>query len=278
MCQKNRITFNDYVDVLFSNKNIKRSQFSFRSDHHNVYMEKINKIALSSNDDKRLQANDKITTYTFAYFDNNEIVDIKENNAKTVLDILREESKALRNNSIILREEANTIRNNSKVLREEINDIIKEPKALRNNPTILREDAQTIQNNFKIHREEINNIIKESHAIKENNTKSEIDILREEANALRNNSIILREEANTIRNNSKVFREAVNNIMKESHATENKNAIHRKKISDNTHTKIIKFQKDYILLVKDIEISSTKFICDQFLYPKFREKLSDELE
>ena len=331
MCQKNRITFNDYVDVLFSDKNIKRSQFAFRSDHHNVYTEKINKIALSSNDDKRIQANDKITTYPYGYFDNNEIVDIKENNTKTVLDILREEakalrnnskmlreeantirnnskilreevinyikeshtvkenntksevdilrkeSKALRNNSIILREEANTIRNNSKVLREEINDIIKESKALRNNPTILREDAQAIQNNFKIHREEKNNIIKEYHAIKENNTKSEIDILREEANALRNNSIILREEANTIRNNSKVFIEAVNNIMKESHAIENKNAIHRKKINDNTHTKIIKFQKDYILLVKDIELSSTKFICDRLLYPKFREKLSDEL-
>ena len=315
---KKQVTFNDYVDVLFSDKNIKRSQFTLRMDHLNVYAEKINKIALSSNDDKRIQANDKITTYPYGYFDNNEIVDIKENNTKTVLDILREEPKALRNNSkilreevnniikgshiikedntksevdilreeykvlrnnsIILREEANTIRNNSKVLREEINDIIKEPKALRNNPTILREDAQAIQNNFKIHREEVNNIIKEYHAIKENTTKSEIDILREEANALRNDSIILREKANTIRNNSKVFREAVNNIMKESHATENKNAIHRKKISDNTHTKIIKFQKDYILLVKDIEISSTKFICDQFLYPKFREKLSDELE
>ena len=165
---KNRITFNDYVDVLFSDKNIKRSQFTFRSDHHNVYTEKINKIALSSNDDKRIQSNDKITTYPYGYFDNNEIVDIKEDNTKSAMDILREEAKTLRNNSIILREEANTIQNNS-----------------------------------KIRREEVNNIIKESHAIKENNTKSEVDILTEEANALRNNSIILREEANTIRNNSK---------------------------------------------------------------------------
>ena len=32
-----------------------------------------------------------------------------------------------------------------------------------------------------------------------------------------------------------------------------------------------------ILLVKDIEISSKKFICDRFLFPKFREKLCDEL-
>ena len=128
---------------------IKRPQFTFRSHHHNVYTEEINKIALSSNDDKRIQANDKIITYPYGYFDINEIVDIKENNTKSELDILREETKTLRNNSIILEEEAQTIQNNSKILREAINDIIKE-----------------------------------SHPIKENNTKSELDILKEEANAL----------------------------------------------------------------------------------------------
>ena len=51
----------------------------------------------------------------------------------------------------------------------------------------------------------------------------------------------------------------------------------KKKINDNTHTKVIKLQKDYLLLVKDIETSSKKFICDRSLYPKFREKLFDEL-
>ena len=221
---------------------MRKSQFTLRSDHHNVYTKKINKIALSSNDDKRIQSNDKITTYPYGYFDNNEIVDIKEDNTKSAMDILREEAKALRNNSKILRKEANTIRNNSKILREKVN-----------------------------------NIIKEYHAIKENNTKSELDILREEANALRNNSIILREEANTIRNNSKILREEINDIIKESHAIKNNNAIHRKKINDNTYTKIIKLQRDYILLVKDIEISSKKFICERFLYTKFRDKLTDDL-
>ena len=93
MYNKNRISFNDYVDVLFSDKNIKRSQFTFRTDHHNVYTEKINKIALSSNDDKRIQSNDKITTYPYGYFDNNEIGDIKEDNTKSAMDILREEGK-----------------------------------------------------------------------------------------------------------------------------------------------------------------------------------------
>ena len=104
-----------------------------------------------------------------------------------------------------------------------------------------------------------------------------MDILREEPKAHINNSIILIEEANTIRNNSKLLREDINDIIKERHAIKNNNMIHRKKINGNTHTKILKLQKDYILLVKDIEMSSRKFICDRFLYPKFREKLSHEL-
>ena len=53
--------------------------------------------------------------------------------------------------------------------------------------------------------------------------------------------------------------------------------IHRKKINDDTHAKIIKLRKDYILLLKDIEISSKICICQRFLYTKFRDKLSDEL-
>ena len=36
-----------------------------KSDHHNTYTEQINKIALSSNDGKRLQTFEKITTYSY---------------------------------------------------------------------------------------------------------------------------------------------------------------------------------------------------------------------
>ena len=53
--------------------------------------------------------------------------------------------------------------------------------------------------------------------------------------------------------------------------------INRKKINDDTHTKIIKLQKDYILLVKDINISSKRIIYERFLYTKFRDQQSDEL-
>ena len=54
--------FKNYKDCQFSNEIILKSQQRFKSDYHNVYTEQINKIALSSNDDKRLQTFDKITT------------------------------------------------------------------------------------------------------------------------------------------------------------------------------------------------------------------------
>ena len=60
---KRRLMFENYTDCLFNDKTILKSQQRFKSDCHNVYTEQINKIALSSNDDKRLQTFDKITTY-----------------------------------------------------------------------------------------------------------------------------------------------------------------------------------------------------------------------
>ena len=63
---KREILFNDYLDSLFKNKILHRSQQRFRSDHHKVYTEEVNKIALSSNDDKRIQTFDKVTTYPYS--------------------------------------------------------------------------------------------------------------------------------------------------------------------------------------------------------------------
>ena len=57
----------DYVckDCLFNSKTTIKSQQRFRNDHHRVYTEEANKIALSSNDDKRIQTYDKVTTYPY---------------------------------------------------------------------------------------------------------------------------------------------------------------------------------------------------------------------
>ena len=62
---KRILKFNDYKDCL-KNEIILKSQQRFKKGVHNVYIEEINKIALSSNDDKRLQTFDKITSYPSA--------------------------------------------------------------------------------------------------------------------------------------------------------------------------------------------------------------------
>ena len=49
-----RLMFENYKDSLFNNKIIMRNQMRFKSDHHDMYTEEINKIALNYTDDKRL--------------------------------------------------------------------------------------------------------------------------------------------------------------------------------------------------------------------------------
>ena len=62
---KRELMFKNYKDSLFNNEIMLKLQQRFKSDHHKVYTEEVNKIALSSNDDKRLQTFDKITTYPY---------------------------------------------------------------------------------------------------------------------------------------------------------------------------------------------------------------------
>ena len=59
---KRELMFENYKDCLFNDKIILKSQQRFKSDHHNVCTEEITKIAVSSNDDKRLQTSDRIKT------------------------------------------------------------------------------------------------------------------------------------------------------------------------------------------------------------------------
>ena len=62
---KRRLMFKNYIDYLLNNKIILQSYQRFKSNYHNVYIEQISQIALSSNDDKRLETFDKITTYPY---------------------------------------------------------------------------------------------------------------------------------------------------------------------------------------------------------------------
>ena len=64
---KRELKFNDYKDCLLNDKVVLKSYQRFKSERHNVYTENVNKIALSSNYDKRLLTFDKITTYPYGY-------------------------------------------------------------------------------------------------------------------------------------------------------------------------------------------------------------------
>ena len=55
---KRRLKFNGYKDCLLNNEIILKSQQRFKSERYDEYTEEINKIALSGNDDKRLQTFD----------------------------------------------------------------------------------------------------------------------------------------------------------------------------------------------------------------------------
>ena len=60
---KRLIKYESYIDSLYNGTVILRSQQRFKSDHHKLYTEEVNKVALSSNDDERLQAFDRIIPF-----------------------------------------------------------------------------------------------------------------------------------------------------------------------------------------------------------------------
>ena len=63
---KRKLIFKNYKVCCFYDKIILQSQKRFKNDYYNVYTEQINKIAISSNDDKRLDKTfDKSTTYPY---------------------------------------------------------------------------------------------------------------------------------------------------------------------------------------------------------------------
>ena len=64
---KKMLKFEDYKKCLFDNEPMLKSQQRFKSENQEVYTDNINKIALSSNDDKTIVALDGITSYPYGY-------------------------------------------------------------------------------------------------------------------------------------------------------------------------------------------------------------------
>ena len=71
---KRMIKFDDYKNCLLNGEVILKSKQRFISKRHNVYTENINKIALSTNDDKRIVSSDKITSYPYGYKSKNALI------------------------------------------------------------------------------------------------------------------------------------------------------------------------------------------------------------
>ena len=64
---KQEIKSQDYKECQGNNRTMLRSQQIIRSEEHNVFTEKVNKIALSANSDKRIQTHDGVKTYPCGY-------------------------------------------------------------------------------------------------------------------------------------------------------------------------------------------------------------------
>ena len=64
--------------MLVKSRNHLRSQQGFKSYHHKVYTEEVNKTVLSSDDDKRLQTFDRATTFVVPYGTTSEMLKVFE--------------------------------------------------------------------------------------------------------------------------------------------------------------------------------------------------------
>ena len=85
-----RLMFENYKDCLFNEKTIFKKQQRFKSYYHDMYTEEINKVVLSSNDNKRVETFNRITTLPHETSDfkvcENEVLHLRK--AKETLKIL----------------------------------------------------------------------------------------------------------------------------------------------------------------------------------------------
>ena len=220
---KREIVFKNYVDALFNDKVLIKSQQRFRSNHHKVFTEEVNKIALSSNDDKRIQTYDKITTYPygtniFKICENemllkNKFDDMLNNKAE----VPKNELQALNDNSPVTRNEAQSLRNSSQVIRNELHE-------LRNEAQVITNNSQALRNNSQIRRNKALVPKNKSWII-----RNELHELRNESQAFRNNPQVTRNEAQSLRNNCQVIRNELHELRNEAQVIKNNSQIRRNK-------------------------------------------------
>ena len=204
---KREIIFKNYVDALFNDKVLIKSQQRFRSDHHKVCTEEVNKISLSSNDDKRIQTFDKVTTYpygtnTFTVCENEMKYKIQR---KKMFNI---DLKALRDKSLLLRNEVQALRTNSLLLRNELKELRAVSHDIKTKSYILRTESQMIRN--KSVKSEIDIIINSSQKLRKEseNTRKESAQILASSQKLREELRVIKEESLQIIERSRKFRKS----------------------------------------------------------------------
>jgi hypothetical protein len=76
-----RLTRDEYKSCLINNKNVFRNMQLFKSNLHNIYSQVLNKVALSSFDNKRFILDDKVNTLAWGHYKIPEIlIDYIRNN------------------------------------------------------------------------------------------------------------------------------------------------------------------------------------------------------
>ena len=96
---KRLIRYENYIDSMYNGTVILRSKQRFKSNHHKLYTEEVNKVTLSCNDDKELQIFDRIASFPHR----KNAFKVRENEMMAVRDLFIENyADFLVNNEIIL--------------------------------------------------------------------------------------------------------------------------------------------------------------------------------
>ena len=272
---------------MFNHEIILRSQQRFRSDHHRVYTEEVNTLALSSNDDKRIQAFDKITTYPYGanifktcenemLLKNKFIIKYidKDNNQKLrdKSQVLRDEAQALRKESLLVRNEIVKIRNEAQALRNKSQKIRSEAQALRDNshkirsePQVLRDKSQVLRSEVQVVRNESLLIINELHKIRSEapELRNSLHKIRSEAQALRNELQEYKDESQALRDNPQKIKskaQVLKNksfLIKDKIKSEEEKVLEKNKIIDQVN-QTAKVRVDYLININEIVMMMNK--------------------